>query len=800
MKHMRMLALSVGVAASAAVAATPWTAKDLNAVKIKAAPEHAPVVLVEKGQPKAVIVVMPGAFGDKELQQYIKESTGAELPVVRLAKIRPVTSEVAIVLGSCPEADAVGLVGSNMPPEGFAIKTAPNRVFIVGRDVSRVNNGTLWGTTEFAERYIGMRWFFPQAATNAPDIGRDIPKTDTLTVPPVWLEDAPFFRMRTIYPPWSIPSRGTGIDLGRIQTFLRAGTSWPIQLSVHQPNWAKYPELTNGCPECFQMRKDGSRQFDVLCYGNPKTLETYLKGIQAFLDKTKPVYAPVSATKAITVSPADVELACYCPDCRKLWDENGGEYGAASKVMATFVDKLAREVQTRWPDEGFTVIFLPYLNYTKAPDGFQLPGNVEVQICGMPGMACYKEPAIRDAEQANIDAWIKTSGRKIQNWHYNVWPAHKTKAAYQYPHVIKDFYQRNRDKTIGTFINGDFNHWPRQHISLYCWQKVLWNPDFDVDAAVDSFCARMFGPASKTMRELVGLQMDGWEKSRWPAGRFSPRGIYEQSFPTTTVARIRALMAQARSEAAGNDLVLTRLDYYEKPTLPDFYTESEMMAGKGFRPLEAQKVGENPVLDGKLDESAWSRTPSNMFVVAGGKTAGQPPVYPTSLQALWTPDGITFGFRMAEPMPDRLETANGGHDNGDMWWDDNVEIMIDVTGENLGEYYQFIVNPEGNYWDSRRKDATFECKGFKTKSFRGPDFWSMEVFIPYAAFPEAKVPGSGTHTAWSGNFTRHRVVDCGRKPGQPKAEGSVREYQRMNTLGASASDNLADFSAIKFIE
>jgi hypothetical protein len=292
-----------------------------------------------------------------------------------------------------------------------------------------------------------------------------------------------------------------------------------------------------------------------------------LEGIQNFVDKKTPVYAPISEKKAITVSPADVELACYCDDCRKLRDDKGGQYGGASKVMATFVDKLAREVQKRWPNEGFTIIFLPYLNYTTAPSGFKFPGNVEVQICGMPGLASYKAKTIRDEEQANIDKWIATSGRKIQNWHYCVWPAHKTKAAYQYPHVIKDFYVRNRDKTIGTFINGDFNHWPRQHISLYCWLKVLWNPDYDVDAAVNEFCKRMFGPAAGTMRTLVGLQMDWWEKSEWPGGRFSPRGIYEASFPPKRVAEIKELFAKARQEAKGDALVTARLDYYEPDLL-----------------------------------------------------------------------------------------------------------------------------------------------------------------------------------------------------------------------------------------
>ena len=77
-------------------------------------------------------------------------------------------------------------------------------------------------------------------------------------------------------------------------------------------------------------------------------------------------------------------------------------------------------------------------------------------------------------------------------------------------------------RPVGSFINGEGDHWPRQHLSLYCWLKVLWNPAFDVDAAVEGYCRNMFGPATAAeVRELVHMQIDGWEKSRWPGGKLS---------------------------------------------------------------------------------------------------------------------------------------------------------------------------------------------------------------------------------------------------------------------------------------
>ncbi|MDP6721126.1 MAG: DUF4838 domain-containing protein [Pirellulaceae bacterium] len=793
LKRLIATQFMLAILVSSAMATSPWEATDLNPVQFKGASTHEPIVLVEGGQPLASIVVMNKAAGARELQSFIKQATGAELPIMQDKIVTP-----AIVLGDCPEAAKLGLDSARMPPEGFAVKTTADAVFIVGRNMGRDANGGLWGAYEFLERFVGVRWYFPQAVEDGPQIGQSIPKARELVVPPVWLEDAPAFRMRVMWPPMSQPWQGKGIKLTGVQGFLRSGNSWPNRLKVHQPNWAGYDQLKKNRPEVFQQRKDGSRQHEVLCYGNPKTVETYLDGVQNFVDGKQPLYAPI-AGKAITVSPHDVELACYCKHCRELWDADAGQYGGASKVMATFVDKLAREVKRRWPDEGFTIVYLPYLNYTTAPRGFRFPGNVEVQLAGMPGMASYKEPLIRDAEQANIDRWIATTGRPIQNWHYSAWPAHKTKANYQYPHVLKEFYQRNRDKTIGSFINGTHNHWPRQNISLYCWLKVLWNPEFDVDAASDEFARRMFGPSSGPMRELLALEMNSWEMSRWPGGRFSPKGIYEASFPAAKVERMKQLLAQARDQAQNDSLALARVEYCA-PSLEAFFKESDTMSGSGFRPLAAQKVGELPSLDGKLDDPQWKRASANSFVQATGKAKGKPAQYPTEVKAVWTFEGVTFGFHMHEPTPQLLETVNGGHDNGQMWWDDNVEIFLDVTGASEGEFYQFIVNPDICIWDSKLKDTTWECNGFEAAAHRGKDFWSLDVYLPFSAFPEAKKPGSGTNTIWTGNFTRHRVADKGLKSKKPQQVGSVREYQRMNTTGSATSDNLADFAEIQFIE
>ncbi|MBM4051024.1 MAG: DUF4838 domain-containing protein, partial [Planctomycetes bacterium] len=503
-----------------------------------------------------------------------------------------------------------------MPVEGFAIKTAADLVFIVGNE-----RGTEWGIYEFLERFVGMRWYWPL------DHGRSIPKRQTLAVPAVWLEDSPAFRKREIYPPWSDSWRGRGTNLTPLHTFLRAGNSWPVSLRVHQPDilWSKVEDYIQNRPEIFQLRSDGGREPQMVCYGHPKTLATYLENVERHLAGQKPAYCPISGN-ALSVSPGDAEIRCYCAYCQKLWDEKGGQYASASRILGEFVAQLGREVKKRWPDK--TIIFLPYKNYTYAPDGIAFPDNVEVQIVGMPGMAMYKEPSIFASEQANLDKWRKLTGRKVQNWHYSCYPEDRTSAPFHHPHLVKEYYQKNRNKLVGCFINGVTDHWPRQHITLYCWLKVLWNPDFDVDAAVDEFCQRMFGPGAKTMRELVQRQMDGWEKSRRPGARLSAKAIFEISYPRATVLRMEELLQRARDEAKGHELALTRIDYYAGPFAKFFEDSRNFAEGGGLRPLLTQKVGENPKLDGKLDDALWQQAQEVTFVRALDKQRKEPK-YPT---------------------------------------------------------------------------------------------------------------------------------------------------------------------------
>ena len=165
-------------------------------------------------------------------------------------------------------------------------------------------------------------------------------------------------------------------------------------LKVRSHNREELVEFTDQVQK--KLTESGQRDWTMLCYGNPKTLETYLENIDKAV-RGQPANINI-VNDTITVCPNDAEVTCHCKDCRALWNPRGGQDGTASKIVATFTARLAAEVQKRWPK--LTVLQLAYFNYTDAPaDLPPFPSNVEIQLCGMPGMAMFKEPTLRAHEQ-----------------------------------------------------------------------------------------------------------------------------------------------------------------------------------------------------------------------------------------------------------------------------------------------------------------------------------------------------------------------------------------------------------------
>jgi hypothetical protein len=613
------LMLSASASATDATAGGQRQTPDLTPVTFLEAASHPAVELVRDGRPLAVVyVAVPNPSTNlnlmvDELVEVVRLSSGARLERVQTF---PPADQPAIIIGDCEASRQAGIVAADIAIEGFVIKTAAQRIYLVGSTkplpVERifnikkhrpqyVNDGTAWAVSDFLERSIGVRWYWPVSAG-----GRSILENKTLTVPPVHYTDQPVFRMRdfsgerykdkglrAVYfhkegdatlPLPLLSPRAETVELQPMLAGLREGNSWPYVIKVHEPqklwkNWdanmGKHPELH----DMFALKEDGTRHFSMFCYSSPKTLDYLLKGCEDRWDHDKPV-SWVTET-CVTVSPADHAVQCFCEPCRELREPDGGTYGRASRTMGVFVNRMCEEVKKRWPDKR--VIFLPYWNYTTCPEGFEFPDNLEIQMCTM-AFGLMRQGGARANIQKQLRAWSKAVGGKITTWEYSHRVPEWTYAPVQYPHLVQDYYRANRDILAGSYLNaGTIREWSTGAPTDYVWMKVLWNPDVDVDAILERLCCRMFGKAGGTCHELLRLQCERFEKTPWPEANgdvgYLRGGNFRAMYPPEVVDAMTALRDRARREMAGDALSERRFAYWTW-TFDRFLNEAQAIWAK----------------------------------------------------------------------------------------------------------------------------------------------------------------------------------------------------------------------------
>jgi hypothetical protein len=146
---------------------------------------------------------------------------------------------------------------------------------------------------------------------------------------------------------------------------------------------------------------------------------------------------------------------------------------------------------------------------------------------------------------------------------------------------------------------------------------------------------------------------------------------------------------------------------------------------------------------------------------------GAPPFKLTAFGACWDDTHLFVAFQMQDD-----DIWGNLTDRDDPLYDEEVvEVFISPTGD-LREYYEFEVSPRDVVFDARvlspdlhratmRVDTDWNCPGLRTAvQVRGTlddrddhdQGWSVELAIPFTAFPEASAPRPGVE--WRANFYR----------------------------------------------
>ena len=791
-------ALPAAAGAGVAQVKAEFHARDLSPI-VDAQFRNGAIVAVKDGRP-----LMPIVYSEdngyrtlqavKFLARCIEKATGVKPPVVkddgrnfmapafyvgdRVSAVR--RQDVLVRAGLAQD-----VLTADITNEEFAVTAADGSYWFRGRSDHAVY--------DFCERVLGARWYW------SGEDGLYVPQSADLLLPQWSWRDRPVFLMRYNWPDFHT-------DYGR---YLRDSTRGPLALypELHVHSSGGYKSDTNfnfgvRCPEIYELDADG-RRGTQFCFGNPRTLEAYeeiiRKGIDNKLAKISILDFP---SKSITVSQLDCGVSCHCEFCKKLYDEKLGPTGNASPcIWGHFVKNLSEWVADHYPD--WTIVILPYINTCACPDGLTFPRkNVVAMLCTMPGLALLKNERVREQEEGLILKWAKATGRQVENWHYSCWPNAFTCAPYVYSSVANGHYRRmaKEGAVIGSFLNGGYQA-NRYFLSIAVWMKSLWNPDFDVKAYHDGFAKRMFGPAERPMRRVVELLEKGWSR-QWGNNQCSNRNVYEVSYPRAEVEEMERCFAEATELVKPLDAVYRRrIDFWREGCAEFFKGSAAHAKGTAYEPVRVQKVTDQPKIDGVLDDTAWKLAIPSKFVPAFNKDPKAKLRDGGELRAVWTPQGVTFGFRCDEHAIEHFQKTAAKMSFGN----ETLDIFIDPSGEGADIVCQLVIDARDTIVPLRDEVRQTDMEGFEAKwHVDVPNRqWSCELYIPYAVFRNfkgAKFPTTSANgVVWEGNVSRWRIGDSA-LPKDKRPKDATWEASRLWTRHTWFNKDAAAFGKFMFVE
>lgn len=151
------------------------------------------------------------------------------------------------------------------------------------------------------------------------------------------------------------------------------------------------------------------------------------------------------------------------------------------------------------------------------------------------------------------------------------------------------------------------------------------------------------------------------------------------------------------------------------------------------RRLQALHIAEAIVVDGKLDEPAWSRAEPATDFIQQEPDAGRPASERTEVRILYDEKNVYIGIRAFDSEPKLIAARelrrDAAFDN-----DDKVEILLD-TNHDLRDAYRFVVNPLGTQQDAlitdEGKDVNLAWNARWTSEARIDEKgWTAELAIP----------------------------------------------------------------------
>ena len=487
-------------------------------------------------------------FAANELQHWLREISGAELPIASfdarftgpqiLLGITPPSSSVSGNFGSANESVVTA------SDESFNYYNIGPNIYITGGK----QRGTMYGVFDFLERELGCRWYTPSVSIT--------PKRDTYKF--VWMDhtENPGVRVRNNFyfeafdPIWATRNKMNGAmgyrqQPGGVESYWSVHTFYPLM--PPEEFYKKHPE--------YYSLIDGKRIFEraQLCLTNPDVLRIMTERIKKRM-RESPEYL------IYDVSQNDWYNPCQCDKCQAIVKANGGESG----LIIWFVNQVAEAVEKEFPDKFIGT--LAY-QYTRTPPKNISPrNNVVVRLCSIE--CCFAHDFKSCPENHSFLEDLK--GWSAIAPHMYIWDYVVNFGHYVMPYpnfrVLQSNIQSFRDNhAIGIMEQAAYQSRGGEFSELraYLISKLLWNPECNAEDVINDFMYGYYGRAGKFVRQYFDLLHNRiTPDTHIHLGLTPGDAIFSDDFVQKSCDLFRAAL-----KVADNDEILRRVEMCSLPVL-----------------------------------------------------------------------------------------------------------------------------------------------------------------------------------------------------------------------------------------
>lgn len=441
-------------------------------------------------------------YAAEELQRFLGQMSGETLPLLTDAEPLPeaafivgVNAHTRAILKQEGAGAALARAMEGLGDEGYVLQTVGPHLVIAGSDV----RGALYGVYDLLEEHYGCRWFTPTVS--------HIPSIDGVTIPALSKRVVPILESREPFTAdcqdgdWAARNRMNS-SAARLEEKHGGKVRFGNGLFVHTFDVLMPPdEFFDEHPEYYSLvRGERLKDRTQLCCTNEDVIrictERMLERIAA--DPDAFVYS---------LSQNDWLNWCECAECTAVAEREGSQIGPVLHL----VNRVADAVAERFPDKAIET--LAY-QYTRKPPAHMRPRpNVIIRLCSiecdfMQPLATSDFPD-NGAFVRDLEGWSQVSERL---W---IWDYVTSFRSYlcPYPNLrvrddniqlfiannVKGIFEQDVYNTLG----GEFSA-----LSGYLNAKLLWDPHYGEDRAINEFLEGVYGAAAEPIRAYIDLLHD----------------------------------------------------------------------------------------------------------------------------------------------------------------------------------------------------------------------------------------------------------------------------------------------------